>query len=616
MIDVIQDYISKSDWRVKENSNTNYSFTGLQGHVVQNATAKYCLEEMYKGEIADAHKQNFMYIHDLGYGITAYCSGWSCEDFFIKGYNKDHRFLHSNPPKHFDIALNQLVNLIFIFANEWAGAQAINSIDVFLAPFIREDKLTYKQVKKEVESFVFNLNNKNRIALQSPFSNITCDLTVPKDLKNRNVIVGGKELDYTYSDCQKEIDMFNKAFIEAMKNGDGMGKPFAFPIPTYNITKNFDWESEIGTMIVDLANTTGVPYFANFVNSDMDPSDVRSLCCRLRLDTRELEKNSSGLFGSGDKTGSIGVVTLNLPRIGYMSKKIAFCNTKFESILKHFPILQRKLDEIRYQEIESEEKMTKLFFTFIDYFMYLAKKSLVIKRKKVEELYKLDFFPYTKRYLDGYRNYFNTLGINGGNECVLNMFGKNIEDKDSKLFLEKTLTYMLEKLKDFQEEYKDYYGDKGLLFNLEATPSEGSGSKLAIHDLKTFKDIITANGHNQQYYTNSTQLPQDSTTNIFEALDHQDSLQTKYTSGTVFHIYLEESISNLDTAKSLLKKVLENYKLPYFSLSPNMRVCPIHGVIQGNYEYCPFEHTDEEIEYLKEKGVVYEDEEGDKVVSL
>jgi anaerobic ribonucleoside-triphosphate reductase len=950
-IDIIDDYIEQNDWRVSENSNTNFCFGGLQGYIADKLISKYVLEKHYKGKISEAHRRNFIHIHDLGHGLTAYCHGSSIEDVLKEGLNADNRFSYAKPAKHFMVACSHIYNYLFTLSQEWAGAQSFSSVDTYLAPFVKEDNLSYEQIKQYLQHTVFELNNKYRIAMQSPFSNLSYDLVVPKDMKYKKVIVGGKELDYTYADCQKEMNMINIAFLEIMLEGDGMGKPFTFPIPTYNITKNFDWESDVSNKLFEVVGKTGLPYLANYINSDLDPSDVRSMailgtqeliykngngiisknsikklfecwkgergqfqvlmngkfidiidmfevpytnydkyvkftlknnyiqnfswqhkckivrdnkiievesqevkvtdkclislkgynksnigtyeaglivgyyigegwkthgneinfainidrmdivtnikdyflklgcnvkviknhenkninkvfvygkqakgfveefikgdkakekrldnkiwntsldfrkgvieglydtdgykpdkllfhttnkylcydlitlcnsvgfvvslqinanntryfkqdksdlikftsyklrfllnyevikykgddyalipiqdikypnyrsnkvynftvdtddhlyelpngiithqCCRLNLRLDEIRKNSNGLFGSADKTGSLGVITLNLSRIGYMSRRIAYDNKCYSQLLSGFDELNDEIEKLKINiQDNPEELMISIFYAMIFYFMDIGKESFIVKRKMVEEFYNMRFYPYTKRYLDDYTNHFNTFGVNAGNECLLNMFDIDIMSEKGKTFMEGLLQKMLDKLGEYQVEYKDYYKrkKKGLLFNLEATPAEGTGSKFAIHDLKTFGNSIkTANGKQLKYYTNSTQVPQDMTDNIFDVLDNQDKLQTLYSSGTVLHIYLNQPIQSVETTKSLVKKIFSNYKLPYISIAPNLCICPIHGKLDKTYDYCPYDHTEEEIEEIKKKGAIVKD---------
>ena len=559
---MIKQYINQQDWRVKENSNANYSYAGLQGHIAGSEIAKYTLENIYTKEIADAHKNCFIHLHDLNNGITGYCSGWSLMDLIKEGFNCDVRFIYSKPAKHFSAILGQMENFLFTLSQEWAGAQAFNSVDTLLSPFIRNDGLTYNEVLQELQQHVFNLNNKYRISFQTPFSNYSLDVISPEDLSNQKAIIGGVEQDFSYGECQREMNMFNKAFIEVMTHGDGLEKPFSFPIPTYAVTKDFNWDNKFAQALFEMAGKTGVPYFSNFINSELLPSDVRSMCCRLRLDTRELIKNSSGLFASGDKTGSSGVVTINLSRIGYLNK-----------------------DNI------------KEFYKMLDHYLELSKESLILKRKEILKNINNGLLPYTKRYLDNLNNYFNTVGIIGMNECILNMFGYGIESKEGRKFSLRLLDYILSKLADFQEE-------TGLLFNLEATPAEGLTHRFAKHDLKTFPNIITANNKGYEYYTNSTMLPVEYSENIWDVLDHQDELQCKYTSGTVLHIFLNEPVYNYKVIRSLIKKIFTRYRLPYISITPTISVCPIHGRLDKNYEYCPYPHTEGEFKLAKERGGV------------
>lgn len=557
---MIRQYINREDWRVKENSNSNYSYAGLQGHIANTEIAKYTLENIYTKEIADAHRNCFIHIHDLGNGITGYCAGWSLMDVIKGGFNCDVRFIHSKPAKHLAAILGQMENFLFTLSQEWAGAQAFNSVDTLLAPFVRNDGLTYNEVIQEIQQHIFNLNNKYRISFQTPFSNYSFDLIVPEDLKNQDVIIGGEEQDFTYGECQKEMNMINKAFMEVMMEGDGLGKPFSFPIPTYSITNNFNWDNKLAQMLFEMAGKTGAPYFSNFINSELEPSDVRSMCCRLRLDIRELIKNASGLFAAGDKTGSLGVVTLNLPRFGYLNKN---------NISGFYEILEK--------------------------YLVIAKDSLILKREEVLKNMERGLLPYTKRYLGHLDNHFNTIGINGMQECLLNMFGYGIETKQGRKFSLEASDYILQRLSDFQEE-------TGLLFNFEATPAEGVTHRFAKHDLEEFPDIITANNKQLSYYTNSTMLPVEYSENIWEVLDHQDDLQCKYTSGTVLHIFLNEPVYNYKVIRSLVKKIFTKYRLPYISITPTISVCPVHGRLDKSYEYCPHEHTEEEFELAKLRG--------------
>lgn len=606
----IREYVNKADWRVKENSNTVFSIGGLKNLLSETVMAKNALNSLPK-RISNYHKHHLYHIHDTssaaGDNAYAYCAGWSAKDILLNGLAVDTRFPASAPAEHFGTALEHILNHCFILTNEFAGAMAYSSVDVYLAPFIKEDKLSYKETKQQVQRLIFALSQKYRSGLQSPFSNITLDLKPLGSMKTDKVIVGGKELDYTYSECQKEIDMFNKAFCEVMSAGDSMGKPFSFPIPTYSVTKDFDWDSSMAKNIFQMASNTGIPYFSNFVNSDMNPDDVRSMCCRLRLDKRELVKNGGGLFGSGEKTGSIGVVTMNIPRIAFMAKNPL--NFQVLKLLRLFPLQV----VIAYFKAHDTEKR---FYILLNEVMERAKESLVIKRNDVEKNFKRGLFPYTKVYLEDFSNHFNTLGLGGMNEGLLNLgYEKGILNPEGKKLAEDILDFMLEKTKDYQEEYGDYYKydkgfSKGLLFNLEATPGEGSLYKLARYDQEYFKGkAIVSNGikDTEPYYTNSTWIPQDDliNENVFDLLDHQDSLQKRYTSGTVQHIYTTGKLT-WQKGRDIIKKACENYEMPYFSLSPTITVCPVHGRLDDEYEFCPHEHTEEELKYIEKMGGMIE----------
>jgi len=763
----IEDYIKEADWRIKENSNTVFSIGGLKNLLSETVIAKYSLSKLPK-KIRRAHEGHLIHLHDLGNNDKVYCVGWSLEDILRQGLTVDVRFPASSPAKHFGTALEHLLNHCFILTNEASGAMAYSSVDIYLAPFIKEDKLSYDEVRQQVQRMVFGLSQKYRSGLQAPFSNITLDLKPLGDMKHKKAIVGGKDLDYTYSDCQPEIDMFNRAFCEIMEKGDSVGKPFAFPIPTYSITKEFDWYGEQAEMLFKMAVASGIPYFSNFVNSDLDPEDIRSMCvtpeskvkvkwvrtgkleeieigklleensledfllltsngyraverkiiadtkeiieitlesgktlkvtpdhpslaygksgleviksedlkigmefstkrsisgvnnpnsskdthrmkflnrserivslerkeyvgkvydveikeeegrysvhnffvndilthncCRLRLDKRELINNGGGLFGAGEKTGSMGVVTLNLPRLAYMSENPK--DEKVIALLEDFGVkLNKSLDEAK----DSKERL----FILIDFTMDLGKEFLVLKRTDVEENLKKGLYPYTTVYLEDYSDHFNTLGVVGMNEALLNLgYDKGILNPEGKILAENILDRMLNNLADYQEEYGAFYNkndrDKGLLFNLEATPAEGAGYKLAKYDHEYFEGrCITANGlvDSEPYYTNSTWIPQDDLINedIFDILDHQDSLQSKYTSGTVQHIYTTGKLT-WEKGRDIIKKACENYTMPYFSLSPTITVCPIHGRLDKEYEFCPFDHTEEELAYIKKMG--------------
>lgn len=535
-------YLAQSDWRVNENANVNFSLGGLILHNSGTITANYWLNNIYSKEIADAHKTAAFHIHDLSM-FSGYCAGWSLRQLIVEGLGGVKDKITSKPATHLSTLVNQIVNFLGIMQNEWAGAQAFSSFDTYLAPFVKIDNLSEKEVRQCIQSYVYGVNTPSRWGSQAPFSNITLDWTCPADLKDKKAIVGGKEQDFTYGDCQKEMDLINKQFIKIMLEGDAEGRGFGYPIPTYNITKDFDWNSENAKLLFEMTSQYGTPYFQNFVNSDLNPSDVRSMCCRLRLDKRELRKRGGGLFGSDEFTGSIGVVTINLPQIGYLAK--------------------------------NEEQ----FFKRLDYLMDLAKQSLCIKRKVIQKLYDGGLFPYTKRYLKTLNNHFNTIGLCGMNECCLNFLGVNIVHPEGKKFAEKVLDYMRQKMQDYQEE-------TGELFNLEATPAESTSYRLARHDKQNYPDII-ASGTSDPYYTNSTQLPVDYTSDIFEALDQQESLQTRYTGGTVFHTYMGEQIKDWKACRDLVKTIMANYRIPYLTISPVYSICPVHGYLSGEHAECP-----------------------------
>lgn len=545
--DVVNSYVKVEDWRVKENSTVTYSIGGL---ILSNSgaiTANYWLSEIYDEEIAEAHKNADIHIHDLSM-LTGYCAGWSLKQLIQEGLGGISGKIGSGPAKHLAVLCNQMVNFLGVMQNEWAGAQAFSSFDTYLAPFVKYENLTYGQVRQCIESFVFGVNIPSRWGTQSPFTNITLDWTVPADLADLNAIVGGKEMEFTYRDCQKEMDMVNKAFLETMIAGDCDGRGFQYPIPTYSITKEFNWEeTENNRLLFEMTAKYGTPYFSNYINSDMEPSDVRSMCCRLRLDLRELRKKSGGFFGSGESTGSIGVVTLNMPRIAYLAT-----------------------DE-------------KDFLRRLDHMMDVAARSLKIKRGVITKLLNEGLYPYTKRYLGTFENHFSTIGLVGMNEAGLNAdwLAKDMTSAETQGFTQKVLNHMRERLSDYQEQYGD-------LYNLEATPAESTAYRLAKHDKKRYPDILTAgNAGDTPYYTNSSHLPVEYTEDIFDALDIQDGLQTLYTSGTVFHAFLGEKLPGWKAAAGLVRKIAENYKLPYYTLSPTYSVCPNHGYITGEEYECP-----------------------------
>ena len=547
--EIVDNYVNISDWRVKENSTVTYSVGGLILNNSGAITANYWLSEVYDDEIANAHRNADIHIHDLSM-LTGYCAGWSLKQLIQEGLGGVSGKITSAPAKHLSTLCNQMVNFLGIMQNEWAGAQAFSSFDTYLAPFVKVDNLDYRTVKKCIESFIYGVNTPSRWGTQAPFSNITLDWTVPNDLAELNAIVGGKEMDFKYKDCKKEMDMINRAFIETMIEGDANGRGFQYPIPTYSITRDFDWsETENNKLLFEMTAKYGTPYFSNYINSDMEPSDVRSMCCRLRLDLRELRKKSGGFFGSGESTGSVGVVTINMPRIAYLAK-----------------------DE-------------KDFYDRLDRLMDISARSLAIKRKVITNLLDAGLYPYTKRYLGTFANHFSTIGLVGMNEAALNAnwLRCNLIDDRAQQFAKDVLNHMRNRLSDYQEKYGD-------LYNLEATPAESTSYRLAKHDLKHYPDIITASDEKKgeaPYYTNSSHLPVGYTDDIFEALDKQDELHTLYTSGTVFHSYLGEKLPDWKAAASLVRKIAENYRLPYYSISPTYSVCKNHGYISGEVYTCP-----------------------------
>ncbi len=545
---LIDGYIgTEKDWRVKENSTVTLSVGGL---ILSNSgavTANYWLSEVYDEDVADAHRNCFMHIHDLSM-LTGYCAGWSLKQLIQEGLGGVPDRITSAPAKHLTTLCNQMVNFLGIMQNEWAGAQAFSSFDTYLAPFVKVDNLSYKDVKQSIQSFIYGVNTPSRWGTQAPFTNVTLDWTVPEDMINMPALVGGKEMDFTYGDCKAEMDMVNKAFIEIMIEGDANGRGFQYPIPTYSITKDFDWsETENNKLLFEMTAKYGTPYFSNYINSDMSPSDVRSMCCRLRLDLRELRKKGGGFFGSGESTGSIGVVTLNLPRIAYLS------STKEE------------------------------FYSMLDKYMDIAARSLDTKRKVINRLLEEGLYPYTKRYLGAFNNHFSTIGLVGMNETILNAkwIDSDITKPEGRDFSIEVLNHMRDRLSDYQEMYGD-------LFNLEATPAESTTYRFAKHDTEEFADIITAACKDQApYYTNSTHLPVNYTEDIFDALEMEDEMQTLYTSGTVFHGFLGERMPDWKAAANLVKKIAYNFKLPYYTLSPTYSICENHGYIAGEHFSCP-----------------------------
>ncbi|MEA3432835.1 MAG: ribonucleoside triphosphate reductase [candidate division WOR-3 bacterium] len=544
--DTVNGYLTEDDWRMKENANADYSLSGLMMHTAGSMIARYTLENIYISEIAKAHTEGDFHIHDLSMGIAGYCAGWSLRQLLYEGFNGVPRKVEASPPKHLETALGQMVNFLGTLQNEWAGAMAFNSFDTFLAPLVRKERLSYEDVYQAIQTFVFSVNVASRWGGQTPFVNLTFDFTIPEDLKDQKVTIDGK---YSsgfgyYGEFQKEADMINKAFLEIMLKGDNKGRIFTFPIPTYNLTPDFNWDSENAHILFKATSKYGLPYFSNFISSNLNPSDVRSMCCRLRLDLRELRRNvTGGLFGSGDSTGSVGVVTINMPRLGYMSKS----------------------------EDEFLERLSSL--------MELARDSLELKRRVVEQNIRRGLLPYTKRYLGTLANHFSTIGLVGMNEACLNLFGEDIGSERGTAFAEKVLDFMLLKLSDFQEE-------TGNIYNLEATPAEGTAYRLARIDKQKFPNIITQ-GKEAPYYTNSTMLPVGYTDDIFEAFILQEGLQSKYTGGTVIHVYLGEEIDDEDACATLVKRIAENFRVPYFSMTPTFSICEEHGYIRGEHYTCP-----------------------------
>jgi ribonucleoside-triphosphate reductase len=554
--DMVDQYLEIEDWRVRENSNMSYSLQGLNNYLSSTVIAKYWISRIYPPNIAEAHYSGDMHIHDLGV-LGAYCVGWDLRDLLSSGFGGVPGKIESKPAKRFRTALGQAVNFFYTLQGEAAGAQAFSNFDTLLAPFIRYDHLGYKEVEQAIQEFFFNMNVPTRVGFQTPFTNVTLDLTVPDFMKNEAVVAGGKTADDAYGDMQPELDMFNAAFAEVMSQGDAKGRVFTFPIPTYNVTKDFGWDSPIAEKVFEMTAKYGVPYFSNFVNSDMKPEDVRSMCCRLRIDNRELRKRGGGFFGANPLTGSIGVVTLNLPRIGYLSK-------------------------------DEDE-----FFERLEDMMETAKDSLEIKRKVLETFTESGLYPYSRRYLrdinekEGmyWKNHFATIGLVGLNEAIMNLLGGNIATLEGLDFAIRVLTFMRERLSDFQQE-------TGNIYNLEATPAEGTSYRLARIDKRKYPDILVANERHlkqkaEPFYTNSSQLPVDYEGDLFEALEHQDKVQTLYTGGTVFHIFLGERLHSWKSAVDLVRKVAWNSHLPYFTLTPTFSVCTTHGYIGGEHKQCP-----------------------------
>ncbi|MBT5337753.1 ribonucleoside triphosphate reductase [Candidatus Falkowbacteria bacterium] len=564
--ELMESYLGQLDWKVKENSNMDYSLQGLNNYVASTISTNYWLNKVYSPEIKNAHVDGDFHIHDLQL-LAPYCCGWDFKDLLLKGFGGVRGKVESKPPKHFGTALSQLVNFFYTLQGEAAGAQAVSSLDTLVAPFIRHDGLDYKQVKQQVQTFLYNINVPTRVGFQTPFTNVTLDLFPPSSLAGESVIIGGEPQKETYGEFQKEMDMFNQAFIEIMTEGDRKGRVLSWPIPTYNVTADWDWDAPIIEKIMEMTSKYGIPYFSNFINSDMSPDDARSMCCRLRLDNRELRKRGGGLFGANPLTGSIGVVTINMARLGYTS--------------------------------ENKEQ----YFERLAYLMDLAKKSLKVKRAALERFTEGGLYPYSRFYLavikerfgQYWKNHFNTIGLNGVNESCLNLLKVDITHPEGHKFARQVLDFMRERMMDYQN-------DSNELFNLEATPAEGTAYRFARLDKVKFPEIVVANEEAvgsqgaEPYYTNSTQLPVGYTDDIFEALKLQDDLQTRYTGGTVLHGFIGERLPSAESTKALVKKIAENFKLPYFTITPTFSVCPQHGYIEGEHEYCP--HCDEEMGYI------------------
>jgi len=565
-LELMDDYLECSDWRVNENANMNYSLQGLNFHVASAISARYWLHKIYPPEAREAHVEGDFHIHDISI-LAAYCCGWDLQDLLARGFGGVPTKTESKPPRHLRSALGQIVNFFYTLQGESAGAQAFSNFDTLLAPFVRYDGLDYRGVKQAVQEFVFNINVPTRVGFQSPFTNLTMDLFPPSTLRDRPVIIGGEFQEETYGDFAHEMDLINRAFAEVMLEGDAKGRVFTFPIPTYNISKDFDWENSLPDAIWQMTAKYGIPYFANFVNSDMSPEDARSMCCRLRLDNRELRKRGGGYFGANPLTGSIGVVTINLARLGYLA---------------------------------SDEED---FFRRLSRLMEIAKTSLEIKRKTLEKFTERGLYPYARHYLAAIKkiggaywaNHFSTIGLNGMNEACLNFLGVSIAHPDGKALALKTLHFMRENLKGFQAE-------TGNLYNLEATPAEGATYRLAKADKARFPDIITAGTDEAPYYTNSTHLPVGYTNDVFDALEHQDDLQVLYTGGTVLHAFLGERIDDWRQARLLVRRIAENFRLPYYTLTPTFSICPVHGYVSGEHFYCPYDHALEEL-----KAVTHQD---------
>ena len=541
----IGEYLDQTDWRVKENSNEAYSFSGLLLHISGKMIVQYALNRIYTPQIAEAHKKGYIHIHDLSHGFIGYCAGWSLKNLILWGFGGVANKVDAKPAKHLNTLVHQMVNYIGCLQMEFAGAQAFSSVDTLLAPFVKADRLSYKEVRQCIQQLIYSLNIPSRWGSQYPFSNITFDWVVPEDMAGERAIVGGKEQDFSYGDCQKEMDMLNKAFLEVMLEGDANGKVFTFPIPTYNLTKGFDWEGENTKLLFELTAKYGLPYFQNYIGSDLDPKSIRAMCCRLNLNLKELTRRPGHSFAAGDSTGSLGVITINLNRLGY--------------------------------EASTKEE----FFGKLKHYMRIAKDSLEIKREIVTKNMEQGLMPYTKRYLGTFRNHFSTIGVCGMNECCLNLLGKNIGSKEGKQFTIETLNFMRGMLVEFQKE-------TGNLYNLEATPAESTSYRLAKLDKQFYPDIVTA-GEKEPFLTNSTHLPVDYTDDLIEAIEHQDDIQHLYTGGTIMHTFLGEKVSDREACKQLVRKIASNTRIPYFTITPTFSICPDHGYVIGEHFRCPHE---------------------------
>lgn len=541
----MREYLDQTDWRVRENSNEDYSFSGLMLHTAGKVIANYVLNEIYTPAMAEAHKKGYIHIHDLSHGVVGYCAGWSLKNLLIRGFGNVPNKVDTKPAKHLDVVISQMVNYLGCMQMEFAGAQAFSSVDTVLAPFVKTDNLSYEQVQQNIQRLIFSLNIPSRWGCQMPFTNLTFDWVVPEDMKDEAAIVGGKTQSFTYGECQGEVDMINKAFLEIMREGDANGRIFTFPIPTYNLTKEFDWDSENAKLLFEVAAKYGTPYFQNYIGSELDPRSIRAMCCRLNLDMSELINRPGHIFAAGDSTGSIGVVTINMNRLGYKAR--------------------------------NEEE----FFEKLKYYMTLAKDSLEIKRKVIEKNMKNGLIPYTKAYLGTFRNHFSTIGLCGMNEACLNLIGKTIASPEGKELTIKTLNFMREMTREFQRE-------TGNLYNLEATPAESTSYRFAKLDRELCPGIITS-GRDVPYLTNSTHVPVDETDDVIEALEHQNDIQHLYTGGTIFHTFLGERMSSGESCKRLVKKIAYNTKIPYFTITPTFSVCPDHGYIPGEHFTCPYE---------------------------